>query len=129
MPLGAPIGTNKGVLTRELINIIIEQATAPVVVDAGLGAPSHAAEALEMGADAVLVNTAIAAAGNPSLMAEAFAQAWPCRQVRVAGRTGRRLRQSGSHQSPYVLPAVINFPKSSFTDILAATVDSHFRHP
>ena len=80
MPLGAPIGTNKGVLTRELINIIIEQATAPVVVDAGLGAPSHAAEALEMGADAVLVNTAIAAAGNPSLMAEAFSQASPSKR-------------------------------------------------
>ena len=68
MPLGAPIGTNKGVLTRELINIIIEQAIVPVVVDAGLGAPSHAAEALEMGADAVLVNTAIAASGSPSAM-------------------------------------------------------------
>lgn len=86
MPLGAPIGTNKGVLTRELINIIIEQATAPVVVDAGLGAPSHAAEALEMGADAVLVNTAIAAAGNPSLMAEAFSQA--CRAGRSAWLAG-----------------------------------------
>ena len=82
MPLGAPIGTNKGVLTRELINIIIEQAIVPVVVDAGLGAPSHAAEALEMGADAVLVNTAIAASGSPSAMAEAFALA--CR----AGRMG-----------------------------------------
>ncbi len=75
MPLGAPIGTNKGVVTRELINIIIEQATVPVVVDAGLGAPSHAAEAMEMGADAVLVNTAIAAAGDPVAMAMAFAKA------------------------------------------------------
>lgn len=86
MPLGAPIGTNKGVLTRELISIIIEQATVPVVVDAGLGAPSHAAEALEMGADAVLVNTAIAAAGEPALMAEAFADA--CRAGRSAWLAG-----------------------------------------
>ena len=62
MPLGAPIGTNKGLRTRDNIAIIIEQATVPVVVDAGLGAPSHAAEAMEMGADAVLVNTALAVA-------------------------------------------------------------------
>lgn len=82
MPLGAPIGTNKGVITEELINIIIEQACVPVVVDAGIGAPSHAAKAMEMGADAVLVNTAIAAAGNPAAMAQAFALA--CK----AGREG-----------------------------------------
>ena len=72
MPLGAPIGTNKGLVTRDLLEIIIEQATVPVVVDAGLGVPSHAAEALEMGADAVLVNTAIAVADNPVEMARAF---------------------------------------------------------
>jgi thiazole synthase len=72
MPLGAPIGTNKGVRTREQIAIIIEQAIVPVVVDAGLGAPSHAAEAMEMGADAVLVNTALAVAGDPGAMAAAF---------------------------------------------------------
>jgi thiazole synthase len=72
MPLGSPIGTNKGVLTRDMIAIIIEQATVPVVVDAGIGAPSHAAEAIEMGAEAVLVNTAIAAAGDPVQMAKAF---------------------------------------------------------
>lgn len=75
MPLAAPIGTNKGLVTRELISIIIEQSNVPVVVDAGLGAPSHAAEAMEMGADAVLVNTAIAVAGNPVSMAAAFAKA------------------------------------------------------
>src|SRR5512139_4298483 len=75
MPLGAPIGTNKGVRTRDQIAIIIEQATVPVVVDAGLGAPSHAAEALEMGADAVLVNTAIAVASEPVRMAVAFKMA------------------------------------------------------
>jgi thiazole synthase len=72
MPLGAPIGTNKGLRTRDLLEIIIEQSNVPVVVDAGLGAPSHAAEALEIGADAVLVNTAIAVAGNPVAMANAF---------------------------------------------------------
>jgi thiazole synthase len=72
MPLGAPIGTNKGIRTRDHIAIIIEQAKVPVVVDAGLGAPSHAAEAMEMGADAVLVNTALADTENPALMARAF---------------------------------------------------------
>lgn len=72
MPLAAPIGTNKGLVTRDLLKIIIEQSNLPVVVDAGIGAPSHAAEAMEIGADAVLVNTAIAVAGNPVKMAEAF---------------------------------------------------------
>ena len=75
MPLAAPIGTNKGLVTREMLEIIIEQSSVPVVVDAGLGAPSHAAEAMEMGADAVLVNTAIAVAGDPVLMAKAFSDA------------------------------------------------------
>jgi len=72
MPLGAPIGSNRGLVTRDQIRIIIEQAIVPVVVDAGLGAPSHAAEALELGADAVLVNTAIAIASDPVKMAIAF---------------------------------------------------------
>lgn len=72
MPLGSPIGSNRGVETREQIRIIIEQATVPVIVDAGLGAPSHAAEAIELGADAVLINTAIAAAADPVRMARAF---------------------------------------------------------
>lgn len=80
MPLAAPIGSNKGLVTRDLLRIIIEQSRVPVVVDAGLGAPSHAAEAMEMGADAVLVNTAIAVAGDPVRMAKAFAAAT------VAGR-------------------------------------------
>lgn len=75
MPLGSPIGSNRGVETRGQIRIIIEQATVPVVVDAGLGAPSHAAEAMELGADAVLVNTAIAVAPDPNRMAVAFKQA------------------------------------------------------
>lgn len=78
MPLGAPIGTNKGLRTRDLLEIIIEQSRLPVVVDAGIGAPSHAAEALEMGADAVLVNTAIAVAGDPVAMANAFRMAVEC---------------------------------------------------
>ncbi len=72
MPLGAPIGTNRGLKTRDLVQIIIEQANVPVVVDAGLGAPSHAAEAMEMGADAVLVNTALADTSDPAAMGEAF---------------------------------------------------------
>ena len=81
MPLGAPIGSNKGLASRDFLRIIIEQSNVPVVVDAGIGAPSHAAEALEMGADAVLVNTAIAVAQDPVAMARAF------RLAVVAGRT------------------------------------------
>lgn len=75
MPLGSPIGSNKGLKTEDFLGIIIEQSKVPVIVDAGIGAPSHAARAMEMGADAVLVNTAIAVAGNPVLMAEAFKEA------------------------------------------------------
>ena len=75
MPLASPIGTNKGLRAREMIRIIIDQSSVPVVVDAGLGAPSHAAEAMEMGADAVLVNTALADASDHAAMAEAFAMA------------------------------------------------------
>jgi len=86
MPLGSPIGSNRGIQTRDQIAIIIEQATVPVVVDAGLGAPSHAAEAMEMGADAVLVNTAIAVAADPNRMANAF---------RMAVEAGRAAFESG----------------------------------
>lgn len=75
MPLGAPIGSNRGLKTRDLVKIIIEQSNVPVVVDAGLGAPSHAAEAMELGSDAVLVNTALADAKDPAAMARAFALA------------------------------------------------------
>lgn len=75
MPLGAPIGTNKGLRTRDLLEIIIAESRVPVIVDAGLGAPSHAAEAMELGADAVLVNTAIAVANDPVEMAVAFKEA------------------------------------------------------
>ena len=80
MPLAAPIGTNKGLKTTEFLNIIIEEATVPVVVDAGIGAPSHAAAAMELGADAVLVNTAVAVANNPEEMAIAF------KEATIAGR-------------------------------------------
>jgi thiazole synthase len=91
MPLGAPIGTNKGLRTREMLEIIIEQSRVPVVVDAGIGAPSHAAEAMELGADAVLVNTAIAVAGDPVAMAEAFRLAVESgRMAFEAGLGGRR---------------------------------------
>lgn len=86
MPLGAPIGSNKGLQTREFLRIIIEQAGVPVVVDAGLGTPSQAAEAMELGADAVLVNTAIAVAGDPVAMAAAFGKAVE------AGRAARLAR-------------------------------------
>lgn len=86
MPLGSPIGTNRGLLTRDQIGIIIGQATVPVVVDAGIGAPSHAAEAMELGADAVLVNTAIAVAGDPVRMAAAF---------RAAVEAGRAAYEAG----------------------------------
>ena len=85
MPLGSPIGSNKGITTRDQIAIIIAQATVTVVVDAGIGAPSHAAEAMELGADAVLVNTAIAIASDPEKMAIAFKQAVQ------AGRTAYEL--------------------------------------
>jgi thiazole synthase len=95
MPLGSPIGSNQGIKTEESIRIILEQARVPVVVDAGLGAPSHAARAMEMGADAVLVNTALAIAADPGSIAEAFAMAT------VAGRihhlTGGR---SGASNAP-----------------------------
>ncbi|MFV8368461.1 thiazole synthase [Flavobacterium sp. LB2R40] len=80
MPLGSPIGSNKGLKTIDFLEIIIEQSRVPVIVDAGIGAPSDAAKAMELGADAVLVNTAIAVAGNPILMAEAF------REAVIAGR-------------------------------------------
>jgi thiazole synthase len=75
MPLGAPIGSNRGLKTRELLRILIAEIDLPVIVDAGIGRPSEAAEAMEMGAAAVLVNTALATAGDPVMMAEAFAQA------------------------------------------------------
>lgn len=72
MPLGAPIGTNKGLKTRDMVKILVEEIDLPIVVDAGLGSPSHAAESMEIGASAVLVNTAIATADDPVMAAKAF---------------------------------------------------------
>jgi thiazole synthase len=86
MPLGAPIGSNQGLASRAFLEIILAQRQVPVVIDAGLGAPSHAAEAMEMGADAVLVNTAIATATDPVGMARAFA---------LAVEAGRRGYEAG----------------------------------
>lgn len=103
MPLGAPIGSNQGLRTRDFLEIIIEQAKVPVIVDAGLGAPSHACEAMELGADAVLVNTAIAVAQDPAAMAEAFAEAV------IAGRKAFHAKLGGKQQQ-----AVASSPLTSF---------------
>jgi len=91
MPLGSPIGSNRGIQTRDQIRIILEQATVPVVVDAGIGAPSHAAEAMELGADAVLFNIAFFVASDPNRMAAAF------RQAVEAGRTAYELGLAEQH--------------------------------
>jgi len=97
MPLGSWIGSNQGVRTRDAVRIIVEQATVPVVVDAGLGAPSHAAEAMELGADAVLVNTAVAIAGDPVAMARAFALGVGAgRRAYLAGRAPERSEADAS---------------------------------
>lgn len=107
MPLGAPIGSNKGLLTRDFLRIIIEQSNVPVVVDAGIGAPSHAAEAMEMGADAVLVNTAVAVAGDPVRMAAAF---------REAVRAGREAYEAGLGAVASTVQAEASSPLTSFLD-------------
>ena len=107
MPLGAPIGTNKGLKTRDLLEIIIAESRVPVVIDAGLGAPSHAAEAMEMGADAVLVNTAIAVAGNPVEMAQAF---------KMAVEAGRKGYLAGLGSQSF--HAVASSPLTSFLNDL-----------
>lgn len=105
MPLGSPIGSNRGMQTRDQIRIIIEQATVPVVVDAGLGAPSHAAEAMELGADAVLVNTAVAVASDPVRMAAAF---------KLAVEAGRTAYECGLAQPQ--LAASATSPLTAFLD-------------
>lgn len=101
MPLGAPIGTNLGVTTRQQVEIIIEQASVPVVVDAGIGAPSHAALAMEIGADAVLVNTAVAVAGNPTDMARAFKLAVEAGRIAYESGLGPQ-SQTASASSPTI---------------------------
>ena len=105
MPLGAPIGSNQGLQTKAMLEIIVAQSNVPVVIDAGLGAPSHAAAALEMGAAAVLVNTAIAVAGDPVEMARAF------REATVAGR--RALEASLARPE---VRAVASSPLTAFLD-------------
>ncbi|ANU37892.1 thiazole synthase [Vibrio scophthalmi] len=105
MPLGAPIGSNKGLVSQDFLEIIIDQASVPVVVDAGIGAPSHAARAMELGADAVLVNTAIAAASDPVAMAIAF---------KLAVESGRMAYESGL--AGQVSHAVASSPLTSFLD-------------
>ena len=97
MPLGAPIGSNRGIRTRDMIEIIVEQSHIPVVVDAGIGLPSHAAEAIELGADAVLANTAVAAAADPVKMAEAFKLAVRAAELGIqAGPPAPRVTASAS---------------------------------
>jgi len=97
MPLGSPIGSGQGILNREAIKIIIEQSSVPVVVDAGIGVPSEAASAMEIGADAVLINTAIAQAADPALMAGAMADGVRAgRAAWLAGRIPVKLYASAS---------------------------------
>jgi len=106
MPLGAPIGSNQGLQTEAMLRIIIEQSNVPVIVDAGIGLPSHAAAAIELGADAVLVNTAIAAANNPEEMAKAFAMAVRSAEMGIkAGPASASLTASGTS------------PQNTFNDI------------
>src|ERR1035437_3681491 len=97
MPLGSPIGSNQGLQTREFLRIIIEQSNVPVIVDAGLGAPSHAGEAMEMGADGVLINTAIATAYNPVKMAIAFRMAVEAGRLAFEARLAGK--SNGAHAS------------------------------
>ena len=105
MPLGAPIGSNQGLETRRFLEIIIAQSCVPVIVDAGLGVPSHAAEAMELGADAVLVNTALATAGDPIRMSHAF---------RLAVEAGRLAYESGRGAPHH--HAVASSPLTAFLD-------------
>ncbi|MGV3706151.1 MAG: thiazole synthase [Arcticibacter sp.] len=99
MPLGAPIGTNKGLRTLDFLEIIIEQSQVPVIIDAGLGAPSDAAKAMEIGADAVLVNTAIAVSEDPEMMASAFRLATEAGRIAYESRLGN-LAQHAQASSP-----------------------------
>ncbi len=108
MPLGAAIGSNQGLSTKAMLEIIIDQANVPVIVDAGIGAPSHAAAALEMGADAVLVNTAIAVAGDPIAMAQAF---------KMAVTAGRMAYESGL--GVVNQQAIASSPLAAFLETLA----------
>lgn len=99
MPLGAPIGTNRGLQTKEMIRILIEEIDLPIIVDAGIGRPSEACEAMEMGASAVMVNTAIASSPNPRVMAEAFKLAVAAGYGAQQARLGRVSAGEGAHAS------------------------------
>jgi len=94
MPLGSPIGSNNGLQTKAMLEIIIEQSNVPVIIDAGIGSPSHAAEAMEMGASAVLVNTAIAVANNPTTMAIAFKMAVIAGRMAYEAKLGTKKTQA-----------------------------------
>jgi thiazole synthase len=96
MPLGAPIGSNKGLKTIDFLEIIIEQSNIPVIVDAGIGAPSDAAKAMELGADAVLVNTAIASSGDPVAMARAFKLAVDAGRAAFIAGLGKQLKHAAA---------------------------------
>ena len=100
MPLGAPIGTNKGLCTKEFIQILIDEIDLPIIVDAGIGRPSRACEAMEMGAAAVMANTAIATAGDIPVMAEAFRQAIEAGRKAYLSGLGRTLEKGASASSP-----------------------------
>ena len=113
MPLGAPIGSNRGLESRAFLEIIIAQARVPVVVDAGLGAPSHAAAALEMGADAVLVNTAIAAAADPVAMGDAF------RRGVEAGRMAYEAGMAQTAATNRTIEASATSPLTAFLEVSA----------
>lgn len=100
MPLGAPIGSNKGMCTKEFISILVDEIDLPIIVDAGIGRPSQACEAMEMGVDAVMANTAIATAGDIPVMAEAFKKAIEAGRSAYLSGLGRVLEKGGSASSP-----------------------------
>ena len=100
MPLGAPIGSNKGICTKDFIQILIDEIDLPIIVDAGIGKPSQACEAMEMGAAAIMANTAIATAGDIPAMAEAFRKAIEAGRAAYLAGTGRVLEHGGSASSP-----------------------------
>lgn len=100
MPLGAPIGTNKGLCTKEFIKILVEEIDLPIIVDAGIGRPSQACEAMELGAAAVMANTAIATAGDIPVMAEAFRKAIEAGRSAYLAGLGRILNKGAAASSP-----------------------------
>lgn len=100
MPLGAPIGSNKGIVTKDFIQILIDEIDLPIIVDAGIGKPSEACEAMEMGASAVMANTAIATAGDIPVMAEAFKKAIEAGRLAYFSGLGRVMERGASASSP-----------------------------